>query len=214
MSRLIMLELDFKVLTARQSTPQEWLRCWSQWYDDEAGEQDRSEYARLIGLKGTFTADDFRAIGKWKDSAWAEAKYKPNVASVAFPIWEQAAEEPPQCPPDDGVQSFLDGWARRRYTEMYRSGISRNKQFGLSRASTLLHFLSAGRFPIYDSRVRTAIARLSGGVLLADSVDAYVTICLPFIDQLRTCCESDDIRKLDKALFCYGAIGDRYLRRM
>lgn len=60
-----MLGLDFKLLTARQSTPQEWLRSWSRWYDYEAGEQDTSEYACLIGLKGTFTADDFRAISRF-----------------------------------------------------------------------------------------------------------------------------------------------------
>lgn len=206
-----MNEIDFKVLTTRQCTPQEWLSRWSKWYDDDADERDKSEYTRLIELKGRFNADDFRAIGKWKDTAWAVAKYKPNVASVAFPIWEQAADKLPQCPLEDGVRLFLDGWASRRYTETYKSGKTRNKQFGLSRASTLLHFLSAGRYPIYDSRVRAAMARLRGGATAEDSIDAYLNICLPFIDELRTRCVTEDVRMLDKALFCYGAIDDRYL---
>src|SRR5207245_10859851 len=49
------------------------------------------------------------------------------------------------------------------YTTLFRSHFTSRtmeKHFGLSRATTLLHFVSGGRFPIFDSRVRKAVARL------------------------------------------------------
>ena len=76
-------------------------------------------------------------------------------------LGEQAAKELPKCPDETKVAAFLEDWANRAYTATDRRG-PRKKHFGLPRATTLLHFISGGRYPIFDSRVRTAIARLLG----------------------------------------------------
>jgi hypothetical protein len=197
-----MSQFRFQVLEMRQSTPQEWLCRWATRY--ELASIDDGEYRALIERHKTFTADDFIRIGKWKDGATTEGRWKPNVASVAYLIWLQAAKELPKYPEENRVKDFLDDWSTRAYADVFESG-SRNKRFGLSRASTLLHFVSGGRYPIFDSRVRTAIARLLGQPEPADTVKSYMDSYLPLFRELAGCCETDDFRKLDKALFSYGA---------
>ena len=82
-----------------------------------------------------------------------------------------------------------------------RSGDGK-KRFGLSRATTLLHFMSAGAFPIYDSRVRRAVKRLCNE-RAPGNMDWYLKSYIPvFRDLLRACGAS--ARDLDKALFAYG----------
>jgi hypothetical protein len=155
-------------------------------------------------------SDDFRRIGKWKDSVTTEARWKPNVASVAFQIWEQAAKELPPCPPDIEVYAFLNDWSERSYTDDF-SKKSVKKRFGLSRATTLLHFLSGGRFPIFDSRVRTAVARLVGSPVLPNTLEGYKKFREIFKELASSCaCETEkEWRMLDKALFSYGALDNR-----
>lgn len=146
----------------------------------------------------SLSAEDFRVIGKWKDNAYTEARWKPNVASVAYLIWEQAAKELPKCPEERSVASFLEDWSNRAYTDDFKSG-SLRKHFGLSRATTLLHFVSGGRYPIFDSRVRTALARLLDRPELQVTLDAYLNSCLQIFRGLADCCHMDDYRMLDKA---------------
>jgi hypothetical protein len=187
----------------RQSTPQEWLCRWATRY--ELASIDDGEYRDLIERHKMFTADDFIRIGKWKDAATAEGRWKPNVASVAYLIWLQAAKELPRCPEGSRMKDFLENWSTRAYADVFKSG-SRNKRFGLSRATTLLHFVSGGRYPIFDSRVKTAIARLLNQAEPADTVSAYADSYLPLFRELASRCETDDFRMLDKALFSYGAL--------
>jgi hypothetical protein len=75
---------------------------------------------------------------------------------------------------------------------------------GLSRATTLLHFLSAGRFPIYDRNVIEAMWRLYG-VRPSYTVNFYWDTFYPQFLELAADCKTDDFRRLDKALFSYGA---------
>ena len=79
--------------------------------------------------------------------------------------------------------------------------------FGLSRASTLLHFICGGKeYPIFDSRVRTAAGRLLGRRELSDSIPEYLEVYCPLFTKLAELCGTqDDPRKLDKALFMFGA---------
>ena len=74
------------------------------------------------------------------------------------------------------------------------------KRFGLSRATTLLYFLSGGRFPIFDSRVRRAI-RLLHGTGIPNTVQAYVTSYVPLFMSIAAACRTTDLRGLDRALF-------------
>lgn len=201
-----MSHFKFQVLEMRASTPQEWLRRWAESYDRKVG--DDPEYRQLIARCKSFSPDDFREIGKWKDGATG-GRYKPNMASVAYPIWEQAANELPKCPEESKVATFLDDWSSRDYTDTLKTG-PRTKHFGLSRATALLHFVSGGRYPIFDSRVRTAIARLLDARELANNIGSYLEAYLPLFRELANCCETmADPRSLDKALFSYGDSGRR-----
>jgi hypothetical protein len=190
----------------RDSTPQEWLKCWAECYGYQS--DDDPEYTVLIQKYKSFSADDFIRIGKWKDGAATAGRWKPNVASVAYLIWERVAEELPRCPEEGAVATFLDGWSTREYTDIFKNG-SRKKHFGLSRATTLLHFVSGARYPIFDSRVRTAITRLLGPPELKDTVGSYLDSYVPLFRELSERCATLDPRMLDKALFSYGASQER-----
>ena len=199
-----MSEFKFQVQEMRDSTPREWLCAWAGRYQG----YDEVEYQHLIDKHKLLSAEDFRRIGKWKDGATTEKQWKPNVASVAYLIWEQAAEELPKCPEEDRVAVFLEDWSNRQYTDLLKNG-SREKRFGLSRATTLLHFISGAHYPIFDSRVKTALARLLGRPKLPDTVRGYLDSCLPLFKELADLCETNDFRMLDKALFSYGAVNER-----
>jgi len=201
-----MSQFKFLVLEMRGHTPQEWLKWGAKRYDDQQG--DDPEYRDLIEKHKLLLADDFRRIGKWKDGAATEGRWKPNIASVAYLVWEQAAEELPKCPEESAVAAFLENWSDREYTDEFRNGQKRKKHFGVPRATTLLHFISGGRYPIFDARVRTAIARLLGQPELPNTVRSYVD-SLPLFQELAEQCEAQDFRMLDKALFSYGALDER-----
>src|SRR4030095_12238651 len=142
------------------------------------------------------------SIGRWKDAAISDAKWKANVASVAYIVWMQAASELPQCPEDAGVVEFLKDWSTRTYPDQFASRTVK-KSFGLSRATTLLYFLSEGRFPIFDSRVRKAIKRLYG-ISIPNKVRQYVTSYVPLFHEVAVKCGSNNFRMVDRALFSYG----------
>jgi hypothetical protein len=199
-----MSQFRFQVQEMRDSTPREWLCVWAGRYQG----YDETEYGDLIEKHKLLSAEDFRRIGKWKDDATTENQWKPNVASVAYLIWERAAQELPKCPDESGVAVFLEDWSSREYRDVFKNG-SRKKRFGLSRATTLLHFISGGRYPIFDSRVKTALARLLGRPKLSDTVRSYLDSYIPLFKELADHCETNDFRMLDKALFSYGALDER-----
>ena len=194
----------FQSLDGRDIAPQEWLRLWAELYPEKT--YDRAAYAELIASHKNLVANDFVRIGKWKDGVSTESRWKANVASVAYRIWMQAASEMPKCPEGKGVADFLDDWANRKYTDEWPSR-SVEKRFGLSRATTLLHFLSGGSFPIFDSRVRTALARLLGpsSTRVENTVCWYLDSYCSLLAELATLCGTEDFRAMDKALFSYGA---------
>jgi hypothetical protein len=202
---MVIGQFRFQILEARDSTPQEWLRFWATRYEDQTDYDP--EYRALIKKHESFSADDFRRIGKWKDGATTERQWKPNVASVAYLIWEQAAEALPNCPEGSEVMAFLEGWSNRTYTDILKIG-PKKKHFGLSRATTLLHFVSGGRYPIFDSRVKTAVARLLKHPKLPGTVSSYLDSYVPLFKELAQCCATLDFRMLDKALFSYGAFAE------
>ncbi len=189
----------FGIVELRDSTPQEWLRVWS----DRYAQDDDLEHNDLIARHVSFSADDFERIGKWKDGA-KEGRWKANVASVAYSVWKRAAEELPKCPEQGEVADFLDRWCGETYTDVFPNK-SVVKHFGLSRATTLLHFVSGGHYPIFDSRVRIAISRL-GHSPVQDTVHCYLnSFCPSFFELAVLCGTENDLRRLDKALFSYGA---------
>ncbi|HVB32751.1 MAG TPA: hypothetical protein VNJ52_00040 [Patescibacteria group bacterium] len=194
-----MSRFRFQVLEVRDSAPQEWLRVWAGLYPSA----DDPEYHDLVARYKSLSAEDFERIGKWKDSATTEAQWQPNVASVAYLIWKRAAKELPGCPEPNQVADFLDRWSGETYNDKF-SNKRVVKHFGLSRATALLHFLSGGRYPIFDARVRTAIARLCN-CAVQNTIPWYLDSFCPIFRELARLCETEnDLRRLDKALFSYG----------
>jgi hypothetical protein len=87
------------------ASPQQWLQQWSSLYPSLAGYDDRVYYD-LIDRHLSLTAVDYERIGRWKDNAKSDAKWKPNVASVAYEIWTEAAAELPQCHHSADIANF------------------------------------------------------------------------------------------------------------
>jgi hypothetical protein len=202
-------EPQFRVLELRDCTPQEWLRSWASRYPME----DEPEYEYLIARHAAFSSDDFERIGKWKDGVTTKTlgKWKPNVAMVAYEIWMRIAMNSPKDPAESGVESFLEHWSEQTYIDVFPNK-SVVKHFGLSRATTLLHFVSGGRFPIFDSRVRTAVARLLGSKIPPDSVRWYCDQYRALFADIASRCEADSFRQLDRALFTYGSMDKLYFK--
>ena len=63
--------------------------------------------------------------------------------------------------------------------------------------------MSGGAFPIFDSRVRRAMARLLGRPA-PNRVQWYLESYRPLFFEIATLCGTRDFRRLDKALFSYG----------
>lgn len=194
-----MSKLRFRDVNGKDIDAQPWLAIWSQRYP----ENDYSGYEQLIAKHEQFSPQDIEQIGRWKDAANTATKWKPNTASVAYSVWMQAAAELPTCPSNDaGIAEFLTNWSERSYIDQFQMKAV-TKRFGLSRASTLLHFLSGGRYPIFDSRVRRALARMLG-TTVPNSVEWYLQSYCPVVDQIAIECGTSDLRLVDKALFSYG----------
>lgn len=206
-----MTQFKFQVLEWRGATPQEWVQAWADRYDSfNSDGDDQAGYEYLIKNYASPSKEYFERMGQWKDDAYhSPNKWRNNVASVAYEVWKRAAEKLPRCPKEEGVASFLDSWAKESYTDRYASG-SRTKRFGLSRATALLHFISGGKYPILDSRVRAALTRLCSPAPVADaSPENYLKIYCPLIKEIAVFCGvENEPRKLDKALFSYGAFSD------
>jgi hypothetical protein len=193
-----MSQFRFRSLDGSDIGPHDWLPMWADRYPTT----DYAGYDELIAKHESFLAADFEQIGKWKDAARTAGKWKTNVASVAYPIWMLAASELPQCPEPSAAAEFLNEWSGRAYTDEYANRTVA-KQFGLSRATTLLHFLSGGQFPIFDSRVRKAMTRLLNSSV-PNTVCCYLDSYRPLFSEIAALCATTDLRMVDKALFSYG----------
>jgi hypothetical protein len=192
-----MSQLRFRIPALVDTTPEEWFHFWAAKYPSD------EEYDFLIARHKLFSTEDFVQLAKWKDGVRTEKQWKPNIASVAYLIWMQVAEELPKCPNEAHIRAFLNDWSGRMYTDVFATKQVK-KRFGLSRATTLLHFLSGGAFPIADSRVRIAFARLAGSSVPDDTVDWYLEELCPLFEKMSALCKAGNPRALDKALFCFG----------
>jgi hypothetical protein len=193
-----MSKFRFRSVDGSDIAPQQWLPMWAARFP----ESKYPGYAELIARQKPLSGEDFKHIGKWKDGVKTDRKWRANVAAVAFPIWMQAASELPKCPAESEVAQFLNDWSERKYTDQYANGLN-EKRFGVARATTLLHFLSGGDFPICDSRVKRAMSRLRNASV-SRTVGWYLDSYCPFFLQVAAMCATTDLRNVDKALFSYG----------
>lgn len=159
-------------------------------------------YEDLLAKHASLMAEDYEQIGRWKDFAWTDRKWRPNVASVAFVAWKQAGVELPAT----NIQTidfsmFLNDWSSRKYDGQHKLSSIR-KTFGLSRATTLSHFMSGGSFPIFDARVRRAVARLTCS-RMPYTLPCYLDVYVPVFHEIAEACGTTNLRAIDKALFSY-----------
>jgi len=185
----------------REIDPPAWVTWWAVRY----GDGDNSEYFELIERQGTLSAEDFEQIGKWKEGCLkpGNGRWKTETPT-AYDVWMEAKTELPKCPETTGIAAFLTEWSERRFA----AGKGQRKRFGLSRATTLLHFVSAGRYPILDSRVVTAMIRLGSPIADDWTIGGYLNSFCPLFSDLAAVCGLSGVkglRTLDNALFSYGA---------
>ena len=201
-----MSPFSFRSSYGSEIEPKEWLLWWAALYQGT----DDPEHKRLTDKYESLSYEDFEQIGQWKDGAGTETSggwkkngnWKPNVASVAYQVWMKAASELPRCPDAAGVAGFLNYWSERTYTDVYHNG-PRTKRFGLSRATTLLHFVSGGTLPIFDARVRRAMKQLLLNSSFPSTIRCYQDSYCPKFSELAKQCGTEDLRELDKALFSF-----------
>ena len=189
----------FKFLNqeASEIEPGVWLDCWAARYEDG----DNKLYFDLIAKQGRLSGDDFELIGKWKEGC-----LKPDHGSwktgtpKAYDVWMLAKAELPKCPEEDAVADFLRDWSERTFA----AGKEKPYRFGLSRSTTLLHFISGGRYPILDSNVDSAMTRLGSPL----DICGYLHCFCPLFSKIASACGvsgTEGLRKLDNALFMYGS---------
>jgi hypothetical protein len=198
--------------------PGVWVQKWNDLFllgkDRKA---DDRVYKSLMETKGELSGADFEQIGRWKEGCLKtgekeNGRWKPKT-SAAYDIWMQAKENPPERPPDDKIDrefaaKFLGDWSERKFAKPSAGGIVQDTRFGLSRATTLLHFIGVGRFPIYDSGIWYGLERLGLRLPWTMTVEAYFERFVPLFFSIASECglsqSIDDLRKLDNALRCYG----------
>jgi hypothetical protein len=127
---------------------------------------------------------------------------------AAYDTWMQVKAELPKCPTKERIDEFLEVWSENKFAAGVdkKTGQVQQKRFGLSRSTTLLHFVSGGDYPILDSNVREAMARL--GSPIQEGISAYLNSFCPLISDLAAASGvsgTEGLRMLDNALFSYGS---------
>ncbi len=193
--------------------PSLWVQKWAGLYElRKERKKDDCVYKVLIEKNGTLSGDDFELVGRWKEGCFAKTNGRwKTKTTAAYDVWMQARNEPPKCPVEGRIADFLEIWCERKFASgVYKkSGQVQQQRFGLSRASALLHFISVGRFPIYDGFTGSAIRRLGSRLPCDLTIDGYLNKFCPLFSSIANDCglsSIDDLRRLDNALRCYGAI--------
>jgi len=191
----------FKLENGHPCDALQWLNEWEPKYP--SNKYDEKQYETLIGKEGILSTDDFIQIGRWKDAAQSNDKWRPNVASVAFPAWRDASVELPNHRIEEAtVEAFLKKWTHYSYPDASSRNKNGKKRMGLSRATTLLHFMTGGQFPIFDSNIRRAAKSLCNRPA-PNRIEWYMASYIPFFRELVTECRAT-ARRVDKALHAYG----------
>jgi hypothetical protein len=195
-----MSRFTFRCPVWRATEPSEWVTKWAALY----GGNDNAEHDALIEKDGLLLGEDFERVGRWKEGCAVGHKGWKAGTPRAYEIWIQAKDHPPPCPAEDRIGEFLIRWSQKRFWAGTRNDRRLEQSFGLSRATTLLHFISGGRYPILDRRVEAAMSRLGSPIEM--TIEGYGSFCRLFSEIAAACGVSGikGLRKLDNALFCYG----------
>ncbi len=187
----------------REIEPSDWVIKWAALYGED--ESDNPEHDALVEKDGLLSREDFERVGRWKEGCpKGHGGWKAGTPR-AFEIWTHAMEQLPRCPSEEHIAEFLAYWSEKKFWAGTRNGRRLEKSFGLSRATTLLHFVSGGRYPIVDARVEAAMGRLGSPIEM--TIDGYLRSFCPLFSEIAGLCGVSGrkgLRKLDNALFCYG----------
>jgi hypothetical protein len=134
--------LRFHSPDGRDIAPHEWLLIWGALYPARYD----SEHDDLISKDGSLSSADFVRIGRWKDNANTDGRWKPNVASVAYQIWMESSSELPVCPDESRVVDFFRVGLRENTPIDSRAKQSRKNLACLARARCSIS-LAEGIFP-------------------------------------------------------------------
>jgi hypothetical protein len=136
----------------RESDPGAWLARWAARY----GDADNPEYFALIQKQGPFSSGDFEQIGRWKEGCLrpSHGGWKSGTPK-GYDIWMEAKEEVPECPEPSELAGFLKDWSERTFVAGWKGEQVLRYRFGLSSATTLLHFISGSRYSVMPPRRAT-----------------------------------------------------------
>lgn len=205
-------------------SPSEWLTTWSSEFDTARYPED--VYQELVAKATELSDADFDVLGAWKDGAvrhGAKVKFgncsvsftgswKPN-AVAAYTVWRnlpQIRSALRQYLDREEYCSFLNHLSKERFKKVGRNHALVDAQFGLSRATYVLHVFSGAKFPIYDRNTHAGIHFLTQGRYRKTKTtdpEWYLGTFCTVVHDLQEACAARDLpsqRKLDKALFCYG----------
>lgn len=208
-----MADFSFRYPEWREVEPATWLSRWAdrfKTWDAKHGNRDNGTYFELVAKGSNLTAEDFERLGQWKEQCW-----EPNLGRwksgtpAAYDVWMQAKAELPTRPPESALESFLSCWSHKQFLAGKRKdGQPLRQTFGLSRATTLLHVISGGDYPIMDAVVVEAMARLGSPVRNTEEAVGYLNSFCPLFFELAARCGASGMegrRRLDNALMMYGS---------
>jgi hypothetical protein len=208
--------------------PSQWLMTWSSEFNSEKFPED--VYQELVARGAELSDADFDVLGAWKDGALRHGverefgkcsvaftgSWRPN-AVAAYTVWRdlpRSRSTLTQHLDRRDYRSFLNHIAKKQFTKAAENG-PKLTEFGLSRATYVLHVFSHAKFPIYDSNTQAGIYFLTQGrygshtIVKTKSKDPvwYLETFCNIVCDLQEACAARDLpsqRALDKALFSYG----------
>ena len=208
--------------------PSQWLTAWCCEFNSDKFPED--VYQELVATGSELSDADFDVLGAWKDGALRHGverefgkcsvaftgSWRPN-AVAAYTVWRELPRSRStlrQHLDREDYRSFLNHIAKKQFTKAGTNGPVL-AEFGLSRATYVLHVFSHAKFPIYDSNTQAGIHCLTQGrygsqrVVKSKSKDPgwYLETFCKIVRDLQEACAAQDLpsqRALDKALFSYG----------
>ena len=208
--------------------PSQWLTTWCSEFNSEKFPAD--VYQELVANGAELSDADFDVLGAWKDGALRHGverefgkcsvaftgSWRPN-AVAAYTVWRdlpRSRSTLTQHLDREDYRSFLNHIAKKQFAKAGKNGPGL-AEFGLSRATYVLHVFSHAKFPIYDSNTQAGIYFLTQGrygshrIVKSKSKDPvwYLETFCKIVRDLQEACAAQDppsLRALDKALFSYG----------
>jgi len=170
---------EFQSPHRERISPAQWVAAWSTRFN--TNKYPEGVYRELVE-KGIGLSDaDFEVLGAWKDGAlkisplhrglkfgncWVSFTgiWSAKAASCAYTVWQKLESRSAlaQYLSQEKYRDFLVYLAQQQYTKASKTGAV-SADFGLARATYVLHMFSRAKFPIYDKNTHAGIYLLTQG---------------------------------------------------